>query len=320
MRPLQIVTVALAIAATPLIAHGQTPYPTKNIRVIVPSPTGGPSDIVARLIGDKLSIAFGKQVVVDNRPGASQIVGSHVVAKAEPDGYTLLQAAANMAINPLNVPNMPYDTVKDFAPVSMTHVTPYVFIVSGKSPVQSLPELLKFIRANPGKITYGITGPGSPQQLATLLMAQLAGGLKDMTEVAYKGSSPAHPDVIANRITFMIDPLAAGAPHIRAGTLRALAVSTPQRNPSFPDVPTAAEAGVPGYDFASWGGVFAPAGTPRAIVMKLNAEIGVALANPEMSKRFGEMGLVAKHSTPEAFGQFLQSEMARWRKLLAKKA
>jgi tripartite-type tricarboxylate transporter receptor subunit TctC len=140
-----------------------------------------------------------------------------------------------------------------------------------------------------------------------------------MTEVPYKGSSAAHPDLIGNRISYMIDPLAAGAPHIRAGLLRALAVTTPQRNPSFPDVPTAAEAGVPGYDFASWGGVFAPAGTPRAVVQKLNAEIGKALANPELSKRFADMGLEAKHSTPEAFGKFLQAEITRWGALLAKK-
>ena len=236
---------AIAVMAVlPFAAHSQTAYPTKNIRVIVPSPTGGPSDIVARLLADKLSSSLGKQVVVDNRPGASQIVGSQVVAKAEPDGYTLLQAAANMAINPLMVPDMPYDTIKDFTPVSLTHLTPYVFIVSAQSPLKTLPELLKFIRGNPGKITYGITGPGSPQQLATLLLAQLASGLAGMTEVVYKGSTPAHPDVIANRITFMIDPLAAGSAHIRSGLLRALAVSTPQRNPSFPDVPTAAEAGV----------------------------------------------------------------------------
>ena len=318
-KPL-IAVALLTFAALPASALSQPAYPVKNIRVIVPSPTGGPSDIVARLIGDKLTASLGKQVVVDNRPGASQIVGAAVVAKAEPDGYTLLQAAANMAINPLTVPNLPYDTVKDFTSVSMTHITPYVFIVSAQSPVKTLPELLKHIRSNVGKISFGATGPGSPQQLATLLLAQMAGGLTDMTEVTYKGSSPAHPDVIANRISFMIDPLAAASPHIRAGTLRALAVSTPQRNPSFPDVPTANEAGVPGYDFASWGGVFAPAGTPRAVVMKLNAEIGLALANPDISKRFIEMGLVPKHSTPEAFGKFLQSEMARWRVVLAKKA
>ena len=315
---LQMAAALFVIAVSPLAAQSQTAYPTRNIRVIVPSPTGGPSDIVARLLGDKLGASLGKQVVVDNRVGASQIIGSHIVAKADPDGYTLLQAAANMSINPVTVPDLPFDPIKDFAPVSMTHVTPYVFIVSAQSPVKTLPELLKFIRSNPGKITYGATGPGSPHQLATLVMVQLTGGLPGMTEVQYKGSTPAHPDLIANRITFMIDPLAAASPHIKSGLLRALAVSTPQRNPAFPDVPAAAEI-LPGYDFASWGGVFAPAGTPRAVVMKLNAAIGAALETSDIAKRFGDMGLGPKHSTPEAFGQFLQAEINRWRALLAKK-
>jgi tripartite-type tricarboxylate transporter receptor subunit TctC len=319
MHHLLIAVVSCVVAVSPLAALGQSAYPTKNIRIIVPSPTGGPSDLVARILGDRLSASLGKPIVVENRSGASQIVGTAVVAKATPDGYTLLQAAANMAINPITVPDLPYDTVKDFAPISMTHLTPYVFIVSAQSPVKSLPELLKYIRANPGKITYGITGPGSPQQLATLLLAQMAGGLTGMTEVAYKGSSPAHPDVISNRISFMIDPLAAAAPHVKSGALRGLAVSTPQRNPSFPEIPTAAEAGVPGYDFSSWGGVLAPAGTPRAVVQKLNAAIGAALSNPDLNKRFIEMGLVAKHSTPEEFGKFVQSEMSRWRVVLTKK-
>jgi tripartite-type tricarboxylate transporter receptor subunit TctC len=320
MRHLLIAVASFAIAVSPIAAHGQTVYPVKNIRLIVPSPTGGPSDLVARILGDRLSASLGKPVIVDNRPGASQIVGTAVVAKAAPDGYTLLQAAANMAINPILMSDLPFDTVRDFAPVSMTHLTPYVFLVSAQSPVKSLPELLKYVRANPGRITYGVTGPGSPQQLATLLLAQTAGGLRDMTEVQYKGSSPAHPDLIANRISFMIDPLAAAAPHVKAGSLRALAVSTPQRNPSFPDIPTAAESGVPGYDFSSWGGVLAPAGTPRAIVHRLNADIGAALTNPDLTKRFVDMGLVAKHSTPEEFGRFVQSEMSRWRAVLGKKS
>jgi tripartite-type tricarboxylate transporter receptor subunit TctC len=317
-RCLQAAAASFVIAALPAAAQGQTAYPTRNIRVIVPSPTGGPSDIVARLLGDKLAASLGKPVVVENRVGASQIVGSHLVAKATPDGYTLLQAAANMSINPVTVPDLPFDPVKDFAPVTMTHITPYVVIVSGQSPVKTLPELLKFIRSNPGKISYGATGPGSPHQLATLVMSQLAGGLPGMTEVQYKGSTPAHPDLISNRITFMIDPLAAASPHIKSGLLRALAVSTPQRNPSFPDVPAVAEV-LPGYDFASWGGVFAPAGTPRAVVMKLNAEIGAVLQIPDIAKRFTEMGLVPRHSTPEEFGQFLKAEINRWRVLLAKK-
>jgi len=185
--------------------------------------------------------------------------------------------------------------------------------------VKSLPELIRHVKDNPGKITYGTTGPGSPQQLATLLFAQLAGIGAGMTEISYKGSSAAHPDLIPNRISYMIDPLAAAGPHIKAGLLRGLAVTTPQRNPSYPDIPTAIEAGLAGYDFSSWGGVFAPARTPRAIVLKLNAEMGAALESPDLRKRFTDMGLVAKHSTPEEFGSFLQAEIARWRALLARK-
>jgi tripartite-type tricarboxylate transporter receptor subunit TctC len=319
MHHFLIAAASFAIAVSPLVAHGQSAYPTKSVRFIVPVTTGGPSDIVARLLGERLSVSLGKPVVVDNRPGASNTLGAILVAKAEPDGYTLLQAAANMATIQILMTDLPFDPVKDFAPVSLTHLTPYVFIVSGQSPVKTLPELLKFVKGNTGKITYGTTGLGSPQQLATLLFAQVAGGLGNMTEVPYKGSSAAHPDLIANRISYMIDPLAAAAPHIRGGLLRALAVTTPQRNPSFPELPTASEAGVPGYDFSSWGGVFAPAGTPRAIVLKLNAEIGTALANQDLRKRFGDMGLEVKHSTPEAFGKFLQSEIARWQALLVKK-
>jgi len=319
MRYLLIAIAALASAVAPLAAQSQTAYPTKSIRFIVPVTTGGPSDLVARLLGEKLATSLGKSVIVDNRPGASNTVGAAMVAKADPDGYTLLQAAANMATIHILMTDLPFDAVKDFAPISLTHLTPYVIAVSSQSPVKSLPELLKHIKDNPGKITYGTTGEGSPQQLATLLFAQTAGPLGKMTEVPYKGSSAAHPDLIANRITFMIDPLAAAGPHIKGGFLRALAVTTAQRNPSFPDIPTAAEAGVAGYDFSSWGGVFAPARTPRPVINKLNTEIVAALGNPELSKRFGDMGLVAKSSTPEEFGKFLQSEITRWSAVLTKK-
>lgn len=308
--------VAAALAVFMQALHAQ--YPTKPLKVIVPVTTGGPSDLVARILGDKLAASMGKPVIIENRPGASQTVGSAAVAKSDPDGYTLLQAAANMAINPILMNDLPFDTIKDFAPVSLTHMTPYVFVVSSQSPVTSLAELFKYARDNKGKVTYGTTGPGSPQLLATLLLAQQV-PLGEMTEIAYKGRSAAHPDLISNRITFMIDPLAASAPHIKSGALRALAVTTPQRNPSFPNVPTAMESGAPAYDFASWGGMFAPAGTPREIVMKLNGELAKALNGADIKKRFDDMGLVAKPSSPEEFGAFLQAEMTRWKGILAKK-
>ena len=303
---------ALATAAT------AQPYPSKPLRVIVPVTTGGPSDIVARILGERLANSLAQPVIIENKPGASQTVGAVFVAKARPDGYTLLQAAANMAINPILIPTLPYDTVKDFAPVSLTHLTPYVFAVSSQSKIQSIAELAKFIRDNPGKVTYGTTGQGSPQELATLLFAQIL-GLPAMTEIQYKGSSAAHPDLISKRIDFMIDPLAASSPHIKSGSLRALAMSTPQRNANFPNVPTAIEAGVTGYDFASWGGLFAPAGTPREVVMKLNEEIAKALASPELRKRFDDLGLVPKSSAPQEFGDFLVAEMVRWKAVLGAK-
>jgi tripartite-type tricarboxylate transporter receptor subunit TctC len=316
MKRSAILLVAGVLAA--VAAQAQTTYPNKPVRIVVPVTTGGPSDLVARILGDKLASSLGKPVVIENRPGASQTVGAAAVAKSDPDGYTLLQAAANMAINPILMSDLPYDTVKDFAPVSLTHLTPYVFVVSSHSTVNSLADLLKLIKADPSKITYGTTGQGSPQQLATLLFAQIM-SLPAMTEVQYKGSSAAHPDLISDRITFMIDPLAASAPHIKSGSLRALAVTTPQRNISFPNVPTAIELGIPGYDFASWGGLFAPAKTPRDIVMRLNGEIVKALGSDDLRKRFDDMGLVAKASSPEEFGNFLVSEMNRWKGVLAKK-
>jgi tripartite-type tricarboxylate transporter receptor subunit TctC len=305
--------IALSLAVSP--AFAQSAYPSKPVKIVVPVTTGGPSDLVARILADKLSASLGKPVIIENRPGASQSVGAAAVAKADADGYTLLQAAANMAINPILMPDLPYDTVKDFMPVSLTHLTPYVFIVSSQHPAKTLAELIQHVRDNPGKITYGTTGQGSPQQLATLLLMQ-AVPLGTLTEVQYKGSSAAHPDLISNRISFMIDPLAAAAPHIKSGNLRALAVSTPQRNASFPNVPTAVEAGVPGYDFVSWGGMFAPAGTPRALITRLNSEIRKALESEDLRKRFDDMGLVAKASSPEEFGTFLQSEMVRWKAVL----
>ena len=305
----------LALCVTPLAA--QSTFPNKPVKIIVPVTTGGPSDLVARLLARELETSMGKPFVIENRAGASQTLGANAVAKADPDGYMLLQAAANMAINPFLMSDLPYDTVKDFAPISLTHLTPYVFVVSAQSPVTTLPELFKFIRDNPGKISYGTTGPGSPQQLSTLLLAQQL-NLSGMTEIAYKGSSAAHPDLIANRVSFMIDPLAAAAPHIKSGNLRALAVTTPQRNAVFPNIPTAIESGAPGFDFASWGGLFAPAATPRAVVMQLNAEVKKALTGEALKKRFDDMGLVAKASTPEEFGQFLVSEMNRWKGLVKK--
>ncbi len=297
------------------IANAQSVYPSQPVKLVVPVTTGGPSDLVARLLGKELQSLWSQSVVIENRPGASQVVGAAYVAKANPDGYTLLQAAANMAINPFLMNDLPYDTVKDFQPITLTHLTPYVVVVSAQSSVQSFADLIERIRKASTPLTYGSTGPGSPQQLATLLLAQQL-KLPAMTEVPFKGSSAAHPDLIANRVDFMIDPLAASGPHIKSGLLRALAVTTRERNGSFPQIPTALEQGANQYVFASWGGVFAPARLPASLVRTLNQDIRKILSNPEVMKKFDSMGLVAQGSTPEDFGTFVVDEMNRWRALI----
>ena len=297
------------------VANAQSAYPSQPVKLVVPVTTGGPSDLVARILGKELQSLWSQSVVIENRPGASQVVGAAYVAKANPDGYTLLQAAANMAINPFLMNDLPYDTVKDFQPITLTHLTPYVVVVSAQSSVQSFADLIERIRKASTPLTYGSTGPGSPQQLATLLLAQQL-KLPVMTEVPFKGSSAAHPDLIANRVDFMIDPLAASGPHIKSGLLRALAVTTRERNSSFPQIPTALEQGANQYVFASWGGVFAPARLPAGLVRTLNQDIRKILSNPEVMKKFDSMGLVAQGSTPEDFGTFVVDEMNRWRALI----
>jgi tripartite-type tricarboxylate transporter receptor subunit TctC len=297
------------------VANAQSAYPSQPVKWVVPVTTGGPSDLVARMLGKELQSLWSQSVVIENRPGASQVVGAAYVAKANPDGYTLLQAAANMAINPFLMNDLPYDTVKDFQPITLTHLTPYVVVVSAQSSVQSFADLIERIRKASTPLTYGSTGPGSPQQLATLLLAQQL-KLPAMTEVPFKGSSAAHPDLIANRVDFMIDPLAASGPHIKSGLLRALAVTTRERNGSFPQLPTALEQGANQYVFASWGGVFAPARLPAGLVRTLNQDIRKILSNPEVMKKFDSMGLVAQGSTPEEFGTFVVDEKNRWRALI----
>ena len=310
----------IALAATGgLVPAGQlqaqVAYPSQTVKLVVPVTTGGPSDLVARILGKELQSLWSQSVVIENRPGASQVVGAAHVAKSAPDGYTLLQAAANMAINPFLMNDLPYDTVKDFQPITLTHLTPYVVVVSAQSPVQTLGDLIERIHRSPQPLTYGSTGPGSPQQLATLLLAQQL-KLPPMTEVPFKGSSAAHPDLIANRVDFMIDPLAASGPHIKSGLLRALAVTTRERNNALAHIPTAVEQGNSEFVFASWGGVFAPARTPAPVVRVLNQDIRKLLSSPELKKKFEDMGLVAQGSTPEEFGNFVVEEMNRWRGLV----
>ncbi len=290
-------------------------YPSKPIRLVVPITPGGPNDLVGRLWASKVSADFGQSIVVDNKPGASHVVGTEYVAKAAADGYTLLQCSSNMAINAVTLESLPFDTIKDFAPVAFTHTTPLVVVVRSALPVKTLTELISYLKKNPGVASYGTTGLGSPQQLAMNLLARQT-GLKDVVEIAYKGSTQSHPDLISGRIAVMIDPLAAVMPHLKAGTLRALAVTTPQRLAALPNVPTVAESGVAGYEVVSWGGVFVPASTPSPIVTRLNAAITKAMSAEDTRDKLATLGLLPRTGTPEELGAFLSAEITKWRRVV----
>jgi tripartite-type tricarboxylate transporter receptor subunit TctC len=305
-----------ALAAYSMVCSGQT-FPNQPIRMIAPFPPGGSVDIMARLIADPLARELGGKIVIDNRSGASGNIGMEAAARATPDGYTLVLNTIPLATNQALFEKLSWDPVKDFAPIGMVATAPHVLVIPAKVKANTVEDLVKMARANPGRLNYASAGVGTTFHLCAEMF-------KDSTHtfivhVPYRGGGPALLDTLAGQVDMSFPTLSAALPHVKAGTLRALAVTTAQRNPSFPDIPTAAEAGVAGYDFSSWGGVFAPARTPRPVINKLNTEIVAALGNPELSKRFGDMGLVAKSSTPEEFGKFLQSEITRWSAVLTKK-
>ena len=294
-------------------AFAQAAYPDKPIHLIVPYPPGGPADTMGRAFGSKLSVALGQPVIVENRPGAGGGVGSAAVAKSAPDGYTLLVGSAGThAINPAVYANLPYDPLKDFAPVTQLATSGLVLVVTPKLPAKNVKELIELAKAKPGEITFGSPGNGSSPHLAGELLASMSG--VRMQHVPYKGSAPALIDVIGGRINFMIDALPTLLPQIKAGTVRAIAWSGPARSKLIPEVPTLAESGVPGYQVVVWFGLFAPAGTPRDVVNRLNAETGKILKLPEVKEILSGYDLTP--STPEQFAATIKSDIAAWAKLV----
>jgi tripartite-type tricarboxylate transporter receptor subunit TctC len=306
----------MAGATCAAVASAQDKFPSRPVKLVVPATPGGPSDLVARYMGEKLSQIWGQPVIVENKAGGKQMIAAQAVAAAPPDGYTLLQGTSNMATNPIFTPKMPYDSVKDFATVTRTHSTPMVVAVNKDLPIQSISDLITYIKKNAKDVSFGTTGEGSSQQLATLQFTQAA-SVPKLTEIPYQGSTAAHPDLITGRIAFMIDPAAAMTTQISSGTVRALAVTSTERLPSLPNVPTLAEAGLAGVDLNGWGGVWAPAATPPAVLKKLNADFRRVLEMPETKERFAKLGLVPMASTPEEFQRFVQAETDRWGKVVA---
>ena len=306
----------LVLAGLAREAAGQAAaWPTKPITYVVPFATGGNTDTLARLIGQKLSAALGQPVVIENKPGAGGNIGSQFVAQAKPDGHTILGGTiSSHAINPSIYPKMPYDVVKSFEPVVLIGSGPLVVAVAANTPYQSLQDVIAAARAKPGDLTFASPGNGTSPHLAGALMNSLA-GIK-MMHVPYKGSGPAVTDVVAGHVPLIIDTALVTGSHIKAGKLRALAVAAPRRAASLPDVPTAAEAGVPGFEIGSWQAVFAPAGTPKEIVGRLNAEIASILGQPDIQARLAELGIEPAGGPPEELAELQRNDIARWAKVV----
>jgi tripartite-type tricarboxylate transporter receptor subunit TctC len=313
LRLLLPALVALA-AAGPGISVAQS-YPTKPIRLVVPFPAGGSLDVVARAIGQKLTEAWGQPVVIDNRPGAGGNIGADLVAKSAPDGYTILEGALSThAVNVSLYAKMPYDPIKDFAPITLVAVTPNVLVLNASFPVNTVPELLAYARAHPGKLSFGSGSNGSAGHLAGELFKVEAG--VDMVHIPYKGGAPALQALLAGDTQLMFDNLANSEAQIKAGKLKALAVTTAKRSSLAPQLPTLSETGLPGFDIYTWWGFMAPAGTPKEIVAKWNAEVTRILSSPEMKAFFAQQGAEPAADSPEQFAALIKSEIAKYAKIV----
>ncbi|MEN3297628.1 MAG: hypothetical protein V7642_6881 [Burkholderiales bacterium] len=303
---------AIALLAAPVFALAET-YPHKPVKVIIPFPPGGPTDVLGRIVAQKLAEKLGQPFVVENKPGASGMIGATQVAKAPADGYTLLVNASLHVINPSLYPKMQHDPIKDFAPVSQIADVPMVLVVNKANPAKNLKDVIAQAKKNPA-MTFASSGNGTAPHLAGEAF-NVATGLK-LTHVPYKGSAPALTDVVGGHVTMMFDPLASTTPFIHSGTLRPIAVTTAKRVPTLPDVPTMAEAGLPGYEISTWYGVWAPANTPKDIVARLSGEIARLVREPEIAKRIMQLGSVPVGSTPAEFEAYTRSEKVKFDKIV----
>lgn len=305
---------AAACALLLSAADAQT-YPAKPIRLVTPYAPGGTADILSRVVGRKLSEAWSQQVVIDNRPGASGMLGADIAAKAPPDGYTILMAyVAEIAITQSLFRSMTYDPVKDLAPVTLAAVTPMIFVVHPSLPARNVSELVALAKSRPGQLPYASAGNGSPAHLAFELLQRSA--RIEITHIPYKGAAPALTDLLGGHVVMFFSGMPPAMPHVKAGKLRAIAVSTAKRSPAAPEVPTVAESGVRDFDISTWFGVFAPAATSKDIIGKLNAEISRALTLPNVRERLAREGAETAPNSPEQFGKFIQSEIAKFARII----
>ena len=303
---LLVVPAALAVAAAP----AQAAFPDRPVRIVVPFSPGGGTDAISRTLGQGLSASLGQPVLIDNRPGAGTLIGSDLVAKSPPDGTTLLMATFAHAVNPAMQPKLPYDTDKAFAPVALVGVSPNVLVVRADAPYKTVADLVAAARAAPGKLTYASQGNGTSAHLAGALLGSL--GAIDISHVPYRGAGPALTDLMGGQVAMMFATASAAKPLVTGGKLRALAVTTVQRSPAWPGVPTMAEAGVAGYAAESWYGVYAPAGTPAAVIERLNGAIREAVKTPAFAKQTEAEGLDVDVGSPEALGRYVRAQEKRW--------
>jgi tripartite-type tricarboxylate transporter receptor subunit TctC len=302
--------IAAALAAPPT-ALAQGAYPSHPVRIVVPFPPGQAADIFARLLAERLTTAWGQQVVVENRAGGGGVPGVMAAKEAAPDGYTLLMGTSGtLGVNPGVYAKLPYDPLKDFAPASNVFIAPLVVIAHPSFDAGSLKELIERARQKPGAINYASAGPGTAQHLSAELFASMAG--VQIVHIPYKGSGPAMTDLLGGQVPLMFDSVTAALPHIKSGKLRALAVTIAQRSPQLPDVPTVAEAALPGFESAGWSGIVLPAAAPRPIVDKVSADIQKLLREPELRNAILERGSLPDPRTPEQFRAFIAAEVAKW--------
>jgi len=311
MRRSAFVILGMAIAA---VACAQN-YPVKPIRLVSPYPPGGANDILARIIGQKLGESLGQQIVIENRGGATGNIGAEYVAKAAPDGYTILMGqASNLTINVSLMSKMPYDPVKDLAPVTLVATTPNLLVVHPSLRVRTVKDLVALAKAKPGSVNYASSGSGSAGHLAGELFKRVAH--IDMVHIPYKGAAPALTDVVAGQAQLYFTSPISATPFVKGGRLRMVAVTSLKRSPSLPDIPTVAESGYPDFDVVSWWGILTPAGVPKEIIAKLHTEIVKVLALPEIKTKFADQGADVASDTPEHFAAYIKTEIAKWAKLI----
>lgn len=310
---IQVMATSLTLLTVAANVQAQT-YPSKTIKIIVPAPPGGAIDLIARVVGDKLSTSMGQPVIIDNKPGASNNLGTDVLARSPADGYTIGIVGGSHNINKFLFKNLGWDPEKSFEPIVYTHVVPLVFAMNPQIPAKTLPEFIAWMKANPDKAKIATSGRGSAQEMAAEMFKMAT--KVDMLFVPYKGSSAAHPDLLAGRTALYIDTISAIQSQVKAGNVRAIAVSTIQRTPALPQVPTADEQGLKGYDANTNGGFLAPAGTPQAIVQKLNLEINAALKLPDVKAKLEAAGIDIQGGTTQEYATLIKSDLAKWSKVI----